>query len=172
MEPAGCHINAVTKIWARADYEEFLFAEAAFLDEWRLEEWLALFTQDAVYEVPTAGASDDADSATSLFYIADDYSRLCHRVRRLMKKDAHSEYPRSHLVHMISNVRILNSDSAGVHVGCVFITMRSKDENTDSYFGHHRYIFRNVDGVMRIASKRSFLDADNLRPQGRVSIIL
>ena len=32
---------------SRADYEDFLYREAALLDEWRLEEWLSLFTPDS-----------------------------------------------------------------------------------------------------------------------------
>ena len=37
---------------ARTDVEDFLFAEAELLDEWRLPEWLELFTDDAIYYVP------------------------------------------------------------------------------------------------------------------------
>ncbi len=156
---------------ARAEVEDFLFHETALLDAWRLEEWLALFTEDAVYEVPTAGSADDADSAKSLFYIADDYSRLRARVKRLMSAAAHSEFPRSHTARMLGNVRILRQEQGRAEIGCTFITYRSKRSKTDAFFGHHRYVL-DSHGELRIASKRSFLDADNLRPQGRVSIIL
>ena len=37
---------------ARTDVEDYLFAEAELLDEWRLPEWLELFTDDAIYYVP------------------------------------------------------------------------------------------------------------------------
>ena len=165
-------MNAVSMNLKRADYEEFLFAEAALLDEWRLDEWLALFTEDAIYEVPTAGSNEDADSAVSLFYIADDYARLCHRVKRLMKPGAHSESPRSHTARIIANVRILQNHCDKVEVGCRFVTYRTKNGVTDTFFGHHRYVFTTRDSQVRIASKRTFIDAENLRPQGRVSIIL
>jgi len=36
----------------RAEVEDFLFREAALLDEWKLEEWLTLLTPDATYYVP------------------------------------------------------------------------------------------------------------------------
>jgi p-cumate 2,3-dioxygenase beta subunit len=156
----------------RGDYEDFLFHEAALLDEWRLPEWLALFTEDAIYEVPTAGAANDANSATSLFYIADDHMRLRHRVNRLMKREAHSEFPRSKTMRMIGNVRILNTDGITTEIASAFITYRSKNSATDTFFGHHRYVIKSSGGGPKIAVKRSFLDADNLRPQGRVSIIL
>lgn len=156
----------------RAAYEDFLFEEAAMLDEWRLEEWLALFTEDSVYEVPRAGAPDTADSSEDLFYIADNYFRLGHRVKRLLDKAAHAEWPRSVQSHLISNVRVRGSDEKGVHVTCRFITHRAKNDVIDTYAGHHNYIFRTVGGKLRIVSKRSFLAADSLRDQGKVTIIL
>lgn len=53
------------------ELEDFLFLEAALLDNWQLDEWLALFVEGARYFIPPAGADDDADPATSLFYVAD-----------------------------------------------------------------------------------------------------
>src|SRR5476649_314455 len=100
----------------RAEVEDFLYAEATLLDEWRLDEWFALFAPGAVYEVPTAGAPDDDDSAKALFYIADDYVRLRERVARLGKREAHAEFPRSRLRRMISNVRVLSASAGQVQV--------------------------------------------------------
>ncbi|WP_084397045.1 aromatic-ring-hydroxylating dioxygenase subunit beta [Henriciella aquimarina] len=164
--------KSVEQPLSRAAYEDFLFEEAAMLDEWRLGEWLALFTEDAVYEVPRAGADETADSAEDLFYIADNYFRLGHRVKRMLDKAAHAEWPRSVQSHMISNVRIKGSDEEGVHVSCRFITHRAKNEIVDTYAGHHNYILRTVDGKLRIASKRTFIASDSLRDQGKVTIIL
>jgi p-cumate 2,3-dioxygenase beta subunit len=158
----------------RAEVEDFLFAEAALLDAWRLDEWLALFAEGATYEVPTAGASDDVSSVNNLFYIADDYERLKHRVRRLNKKTAHAEWPRSDGARAINNVRILDRDIAKgeIRVGCVFITYRAKNDVTETFFGHHIYVLKVDGGQIRIASKRTMLDMTSLHPQGRVSIIV
>jgi len=156
----------------RADCEDFLYEEAAMLDEWRLDDWIALFAKGAIYEVPAAGAADDVSAANALFYIADDYHRLCQRVERLKKDAAHSEFPRSDGLRLISNVRILGNAETGTSVGCAFVTYRSKNDVTDIYFGHHRYVLQPADGAIRIVSKRTLLDMSSLRPQGRVSIIL
>ena len=32
--------------------EDFLYKEAALLDEWRLDEWLTLFEPGATYDIP------------------------------------------------------------------------------------------------------------------------
>jgi len=159
-------------VLSRADCEDFLYEEAAMLDEWRLNDWIALFAKGATYEVPSAGAADDVSAANALFYIADDYHRLCQRVERLKKDAAHSEFPRSDGLRLISNVRILGSVESGTSIGCAFVTYRSKNDTTDIYFGHHRYVLQMAGGAIRIVSKRTLLDMSSLRPQGRVSIIL
>jgi p-cumate 2,3-dioxygenase beta subunit len=157
---------------SRADYEDFLFNEAALLDQWRLNEWLELFTTDSVYEVPTMGAGADGQPDSALFYVADDYRRLQHRVTRLNKRTAHAEWPHSSTVHMVSNVRVVGSDDRGVQVASVFATFRSKHHITDTYMGHINYTITEVGGELRIRSKRVILGMNSLQPQGKISIIL
>lgn len=157
---------------ARADVEEFLFEEAALLDAWRLEEWLALFVEGAEYHVPPAGSDDDADPGTTLFYVADDYFRLTERVKRLGKKTAHVEYPKSRCRHLVSNVRILDGTDEAFRATSNFVTYRSKGGVTETYLGHHIYHLRLVDGQIRIVRKTSFLDTDDINAQGKVSIII
>jgi p-cumate 2,3-dioxygenase subunit beta len=156
----------------RGDLEDFLFLEAALLDEWRLEEWLALFEPGARYWVPAAGAPDDADPATTLFYIADDYHRLTERVKRLKKRTAHAEFPPSRCRRLISNVRILSAEGAEILATSNYVTYRSKMGKTDTYFGHHRYTLHAAPSGLRIARKTTFIDADDLRAQNKVSIIV
>lgn len=164
--------NAVEAAPTRAECEDFLYHEAALLDAWQLDDWFALFAQGATYEVPTAGSADDVDSSESLFYIADDYDRLRHRVERLKKPGAHSEWPRSDSARLISNVRIVQQSGSSVSVACTFVTYRAKGGVTDVFFGHHLIGLKRIDGRLKITSKRTLLDMNNLRPNGRVSIIL
>ena len=159
-------------VWGHREVEDFLIAEAALLDSWELDAWFELFAEGATYEVPQAAAPEDASPETSLFYIADDYFRLGQRVRRLKNPEAHSEFPRSVCVRVVSNVRIVKTEGNRAHVEAVFVTYRSKNEITDIFPGHHRYILETRDDGLRIVSKRSTLALNNLRPQGRVSIIL
>jgi p-cumate 2,3-dioxygenase beta subunit len=155
----------------RAEVEDFLYAEAALLDEWRLEEWFALFAPGAVYEVPTAGAPDDDDSAKALFYIADDYVRLRERVARLGKREAHAEFPRSRLRRMVSNVRILSASAGQVQIACNLVCYRAKNGKVDTYFGHALYGLSVSGQQWQITAKRVMLDMDLLYP-GKVSILL
>jgi p-cumate 2,3-dioxygenase subunit beta len=156
---------------SRADVEDFLYAEAALIDDWRLNEWFALFAEGAVYQAPTAGAPEDDDPNTSLFYIADDYARLRARIGRLNKREAHAEFPRSRLRHMISNVRILDRDADGGKVACNFVVYRAKNGKVDTYFGHSFYGFDWCGDPWKIKSKRVVLDMDMLYP-GKISIVI
>src|SRR6266850_1826259 len=63
----------------RNEVEDLLYREAALLDEWRLEEWLELLTDDAVYQVPPTDVPE-GDSRNTLFIIADDAVRIRSRV--------------------------------------------------------------------------------------------
>ena len=155
----------------RAGMEDFLYAEAALLDAWRLDEWFALFAPDAVYQAPTAGAPDDDDPNTSLFYIADDYVRLRERVGRLNKKEAHAEYPRSRVRHMISNVRITGGGAAEAQVTCNFVVYRAKNGKVDTFFGHSLYAIDCSGETWKIKAKRVVLDMDRLYP-GKLSIVI
>jgi p-cumate 2,3-dioxygenase beta subunit len=156
----------------RNDVEEFLYREAALLDRWQLEEWLSLFTDDAVYHVPTIGTASDTTPDNTLFYVADDRIRLRERVVRLSKKSAHVEWPRSRTRHMVSNVLIDERTDDELRVSAAFAVHRFKNGATDAYVGSYRYRLAIVDGRLKIREKRSMLDMDALRPHGRVSILL
>ncbi|MGX5652774.1 aromatic-ring-hydroxylating dioxygenase subunit beta [Hydrogenophaga borbori] len=158
--------------FTRPEIEDLLFEEAALLDDWKLEEWLALFTEDARYLVPATDLPKDAPPEGNLFYIADDRFRMSERVKRLMKKSAFSEYPRSKTRHLVSNVRIRQQGDGECVVSAAFITNRSKGGVTDTFVGSSEYVIVRAGDALRIRSKRCTLDHEALRPQGRISIIL
>ena len=162
----------MTALTTRQDVEEFLFREAAMLDAWKLDEWFALFTEDASYHVPTVGTAADVGPDNTLFYIADDHPRLRERVVRLQKKSAHVEWPRSRTRHMVSNVLIDSRDNGELLVSAAFSVFRFKNGDAHNYVGAYRYRLTGESGALRIREKRCMLDMDALRPHGRVSIIL
>ena len=169
---SGGDVNRAAGSFSRVDYEDFLYHEAALLDEWKLEEWLGLFVEGATYEVPTTNRPSDVSSSQELFYISDNWFRLQHRVKRLLKESAHAESPRSSGLRMISNVRVLGLCDEGVKIECAFSTYRSKNNHTDVFFGRHHYVMVEHEGGIKIAQKRSLLAMSSLRPHGRVSIIV
>src|ERR1700733_8241357 len=139
---------------SRPGVEDFLFAEAELLDEWRLPEWLELFTDDAIYYVPSTDVPADSSPDKNLFYVADDRFRLSERVKRLMKRTAHAEFPHSRTRHLVSNVRIRKRSDDEIEVSSAFITYRTKDGVTDTYFGSNRYRLLPGTGTFKIKEKR------------------
>jgi p-cumate 2,3-dioxygenase beta subunit len=156
----------------RADVEEFLFREAALLDEWRLDEWLELLTADARYEVPS-NDRPDADPSSTLFTIADDIQRIRGRVTRLKDKNAHAEFPRSRTRRMIGNVRVVGRGKGDLRVEANFIVYRfRRDGSVREYVGRYRYVLRAERGALKIARRQAVLDAMELGAMGLVSFIL
>jgi p-cumate 2,3-dioxygenase beta subunit len=158
----------------RLQVEDFLYQEAALLDEWKLHEWLALFASDGRYEVAPTGDPEAATlaSAESLFLVADDRERLEQRVIRLLKPTAHAEFPHSRTRHTYSNVRVLGANSEAIEATANFVTYRNKRSITATYMGRNLYrLVTNGDSFL-ISSKRAVLDLDALVPQGKVSLIL
>ena len=105
-------MNAREDAASRAEVEDFLFREADLLDNWKLDEWLGLMTEDAAYYVPP-NDKPDADHRFTLFIIADDIVRLRERVIRLKDPNCHAEYPPSRTRRLITNVRIAGTDGDG-----------------------------------------------------------
>ena len=88
---------------SRGQAEELLYHEARLLDERRLADWLALFTPDCRYWIPS-GHPDDTGPFTHLAY--DDRAQLEDRVWQLQHPRRSSQNPPSRTVHLISNVEV------------------------------------------------------------------
>lgn len=157
--------------YTRNQIEDFLYHEAALIDDWKTQEWANLFTEDAEYLIPPT-ENPDANKDTALFIINDDYHRLQQRAIRLGKRTAHSEFPHSIARHMISNVRIASQSSKEVVVDYNQVVYRSKRQITDTYICSVQQNLIPDGETFKIRSKRVVLATDTLRPQGRVSIIL
>ena len=157
---------------SRVEIEDFLFHEADLLDNWRLDEWLALMTDDAAYFVPP-NDRPDADHRFTLFTIADDIVRLRERVIRLKDPNCHAEYPPSRTRRLITNVRITGSDGGAISVEANFAVHRyRRGEPVREFVGHYRHKLRRVNGALKIAERSAILDAHELGPMGSVSFIL
>jgi p-cumate 2,3-dioxygenase beta subunit len=155
----------------REQVEDFLYHEAELLDEWKLKEWAALFAEDGSYLIPPI-ADPDAEHNHSVYLAYDDRARLEQRALRLLKKEAHVEYPHSITLHNVFNVRLKKIENGVIYVTCNFITYRSKRQRLDPFVGVNEYQLVQENGEIKILQKKVLLKLDNLRPQGKVSIIL
>lgn len=113
----------------RSEAEEFLYHEAALIDDWLLEDWLELFTEDGIYWLPI-DPDKSPDANTSIIY--DIPIRRQERVFRLLETPFPSQSPRSRIVHCITNVRV----DAQAHDGVVVV--RSNQMITELRAGDFR----------------------------------
>ncbi len=156
----------------RLAVEYFLYEEAAHLDNWRLDEWLALFTSNARYLVPTTDLPD-GDPLSDMMFIDDNYERLKGRMNRLKSRHAHREYPSSRTRRLITNVRLTRITPSEVDAEASFAVYRSRNEMIAPYVGIYRYtLARQEGGRFLIRQRRAELDLERLTDHGAVSIIL
>lgn len=155
------------------EVEQFLYGEARLLDEWRLHEWLDLFTTDARYLIP-ATDKPDGDPEHDLFLVQDDRFLLEQRANSLLTRAAHAEYPRSRTRHMVSNVQVTDGAGDTVEVHANFAVFRVRRGALDTYIGQYQHLLvRDEEGAgFRFKVRKAVLDLDALRPHGKVSIIL
>ena len=151
--------------------EDFIVREAALLDEWRLDDWLALFTDDARYVVPSTDMRD-GDVKETLGIINDDMARLRGRVERLKSCHAHRECPWSRTRRFITNVRISEITGDAILTHASFLVYRIRSGQVDPLIGSYVHTLRRTDGTLKIAERKAVLDLEALRPHGTLSIIL
>jgi p-cumate 2,3-dioxygenase beta subunit len=155
----------------REEVEDFLYQEAALLDEWRLDDWLALFTVDGRYVMPTTDLPE-GDPKKDLVFIDDDMTRLRARVERLKSRHGHREYPWSRTRRFITNVRIKDATVEDIEVTSSFLVYRFRMEDASPYVGRYEHKLKRLDRELKIHYKKSVLDMESLREHGAVSIIL
>jgi p-cumate 2,3-dioxygenase beta subunit len=162
---------STTNLPARAEVEDLLYKEAALLDQWQLEEWLELLSEDAIYQVPPTDVPE-GDARNTLFIIADDAVRIRSRVKQLLGKAAWAENPHSRTRRMISNVRVLGAEDENIAISANFVVHRMRYESVDTYIGHYEYKLVRIGSELKIRERRAILDNEALRPHGKISFIL
>jgi p-cumate 2,3-dioxygenase beta subunit len=141
--------------------EEFLYREAALLDAWDLDAWLALWTDDGRYIVSTG------DPGTHLGLISDDLVLLRERVAQLRMGASFAERPRSRTVHVVTNVY----SPAPQRVASTLIVYRSARDRMDMFVATVEHVLVEKAGTLRIYEKRVALANPTLEA-GRIGIIL
>ena len=156
----------------RAAAEDFLYTEAAILDRWDLDAWLALFDERSEYQVPATDLPS-GDVNLHQYLIADDYELIRARVDRLKSKYAHAENPRSRTTRLITNVIVGEAVEDTVRVHANFLIYRERDGYTDPYVGRYDHLLTQAgSGDLVFRRRKSILTYQTIRPSGRLSFIL
>ena len=148
------------------EVEQFLYREAALLDERRFHEWLTLLTDDVEYWMPirsTRARGDEANEFTQLgegAFFDENKRFLEERVRKLDTGLSWAEDPPSRTRHLVSNFRILEQRADGeLLLTCNFIVYRTRlATDEDLWVGRREDTLRKVAGAWQIAKRHIFLD--------------
>lgn len=155
-----------------ATVEQFLTREAWLLDDWRMDEWLGLFTPGARYMVPSTNLPADADPAEALFLINDDFRQLQYRVKRLFHPQGHAEQPHSVTQRLVTNVMLGAVADDRLPIRAAFLIARTRHEILDWFVGEYSHAMVLQDGELRFAERKALLRMPALRPVGTISIIV
>lgn len=95
------------------DVQAFLVMEARLIDDQRLHQWVALFTDDVRYWMPiiTNRTGRDLGKERTAFgelaHFEENKTSLTNRVRRLDTGMAWAETPPSRVRHLVTNVEVM-----------------------------------------------------------------
>ena len=138
---------------------EFLSLEARLADEARYAEWLALWTDDAVYWVP-ASTDPEADPDTRISHIYDNRARLETRIKLLQTGHRYSQEPASLMRRLVSNIEVVSGAESQLVAGSNFIlgelSVQAKSE-MHWWVGRVTHHLRRVDGGLKMSLKKVVL---------------
>lgn len=148
----------------REEVLEFLYGEAECLDTGRFEDWLAMMTDDVLYQMPvrlTRERGDAPDRSDQMHFFWDDRATLELRVRRLRTDFAWAEDPPSRTRHFVSNVRIApGSTPDALQVRSYVLITRSRGDaaSYEMISGERQDVLRRTDGAWKLARREFIID--------------
>ena len=145
-------MRAATDVELRSEIEQFLHHEAWLLDQGRLDEWLALFTDDATYWIPLAANQADPLSTSSIVY--DDRRLLEVRVRQFQHPRAHARVPAPRTVHQVGNVRVMEAAGGEARASSTLVLVEYRRERQRVWGAIVEHRLRRTAEGLRIAAKR------------------
>ncbi|WP_434524919.1 3-phenylpropionate/cinnamic acid dioxygenase subunit beta [Photorhabdus asymbiotica] len=153
-------INKEKRVTSELHYEisQFLYYEAALLDEWQFRDWLELLSEDLSYTMRTIVNAQTRDRRKSIqppttWLFNDNKFQLERRIARLETGMAWAEEPPSRTRHLITNLVITETDSPDqFHVQSNYLLYRSQKERDEAF-----YVGKRLDRVRRNLETGSWL---------------
>ncbi len=140
--------------------ENFLYREARLMDQHAYDEWLALWTDDALYWVPCN--EDDFDPERHVSIVYENRARLEDRIARLKSGAAYAQDPKSRLSRVVSNVEVESGNDAEIVVHSTFNLTALRRDRTDIFAGRAIHKLRPVGDSFKIALKKVILISNDV----------
>jgi len=124
----------VSNLQLQHDVEQFLYRQAALLDDKDWQGWIDLFTADGVYWMPPDASYKTWDGQPAIF--AEDKNLMTVRMLRVLHPDAWSQRPLWGTNHVVSNVSIRKiSKNGDVEVTSRFHMMELRRDDVRHFAG-------------------------------------
>lgn len=157
----------------RESIRDFVYLEALALDERRFRDWLAMFAEDARYEIPVRVSREKLAEweLSPVSRIFDDTKQTLEvRINRLETEFAWSEQPPSRTRHYVTNVLVRRADADGEFLAlsnCLLYRSRGWDPEPSLFSVQRRDVLRrNGDGWLIVhrwaALDQALVNAHNL----------
>lgn len=144
--------------------QQFVSLEARLLDEWRFEDWLALFHPEGRYWVPMSWDQPDPVNHISLYW--EDLKLLRLRMERLQHEATASQLPRSRTSHQITNLMLdpAEVDGADLSARAAFAMTEYRRQESRRFAGVVRYALAADEGdagFLMLQKRVDLLDCDS-----------
>jgi len=137
-----------------AEVSQFLYYEARLADEHRMDDWEALWADDAIYWVPANGENSDPETQMSILH--DNRSRIALRVKQLKHSKRHTQNPRSRLRRLISNIEIVEV-AQDIRVEANMLVFESNMRGDTVWGARNEYTLRRSDDGFSMVRKKVVL---------------
>ena len=144
----------------RHKVENFLYREARLMDQHAYDEWLALWTDDAIYWVPCN--EDDFDPERHVSIVYENRARLEDRIARLKSGAAYAQDPKSRLSRVVSNIEVENGYGAEIVVQSTFNLTALRRNRMDIFAGRTIHNLRPEGDSFKIAFKKVLLISNDV----------
>ncbi|WP_228546339.1 aromatic-ring-hydroxylating dioxygenase subunit beta [Halegenticoccus tardaugens] len=142
--------------------KQFLYEEAALLDQREQKAWLSLLDKDIVYKAPLRITREHVNNNFSdlSYYFDEDYGSLEARVQRFESEYAWSERPPSRTRRFVTNVRASERDDGTVEAKSHLLLYYGQgDSESYTFLAGRREDVLHPDGnTFTIAKRHVFLD--------------
>lgn len=162
---ASTQTGLLTAALRQYQIEQFYYHEAALLDNYELEKWVALFTDDTHYFMPIRRTrlrrelGKEFTQPGEAAYFDDDKATLILRQRKFDSGSAWAEDPPSRTRHLITNVRVTDDRGTELDVESCFHVYRTRlRSEVDSWVGRRQDKLRRHDDSFLIARRHILLD--------------
>lgn len=149
------------------DVETFLYRAARLIDSGDLSGWFALCRPGMIYRVRSVLTNE---RAYDVGLIDDDYAALEGRIRSI-EQFWHAEEPRTHLLHLITNVEILEERADGLSVASAVTVVATRRERQSVLYGRYQDELRFGEGTLGFAQRTVTLETNLLR-EGKITFIV